>query len=62
MFILLVTIDAYSICGYFIDGYWWLFNLSLGLTTKVRACKSVGQKEARESHFMIPGVQKNVKE
>jgi hypothetical protein len=32
-------------------------NLSLGFTTKVKACK----REARELDFMFPGVQKNVR-
>jgi hypothetical protein len=31
-------------------------NPSFGLTTKARACKGVGQKEAWESHLMLPGV------
>jgi hypothetical protein len=30
--------------------------------TKVRACKVAGQKWAQESHFMISGVQKSVRE
>jgi hypothetical protein len=37
-------------------------NPSLGLATKARACKVVGQKWARESHFLIPGMQKSVRE
>jgi hypothetical protein len=37
-------------------------NPNFMLMTKVRACKVVGQKWARESHFMISGVQKNVRE
>jgi hypothetical protein len=37
-------------------------NPSLGLTTKARACKVACQKEAQESHFMILGMQKIVKE
>jgi hypothetical protein len=37
-------------------------NLSLGLTTKARACKNVGQEWAWESHFMFLGVQESVRE
>jgi hypothetical protein len=37
-------------------------NPSLGLTTKARACKVACQKEAQESHFMLLGMQKIVKE
>jgi hypothetical protein len=37
-------------------------NPSLGFTTKARACKVVGQKWARESHFMLPGTQESVRE
>jgi hypothetical protein len=37
-------------------------NLNLGLATKARACKGVGQEEARESHFMLLGAQKSVRE
>jgi hypothetical protein len=37
-------------------------NLSLGLATKARVCKSVGQDWAQESHFMLPWVQKSVRE
>ncbi len=37
-------------------------NLSLGLATKVKACKGVGQEWARESHFMLLGVQESVRE
>jgi hypothetical protein len=37
-------------------------NPSLRLATKARACKGVGQKWARESHFMLPRVQDSVKE
>jgi hypothetical protein len=37
-------------------------NLSFRLTTKTKACKGVGQEWARESHFMLLGVQKSVKE
>jgi energy-coupling factor transporter transmembrane protein EcfT len=45
--------------------FWWnttCCNLSLGLTTKARACKGAGQKWAWESHFMLSGVQKSVRE
>jgi hypothetical protein len=31
-------------------------NPSLGLTTKVRACKGASQEWTEESHFMLPGV------
>jgi hypothetical protein len=37
-------------------------NPDLGLATKARGCKVVGQKEARESHLMSPRVQKSVRE
>jgi hypothetical protein len=37
-------------------------NSNLGLATKTRVCKGVGQEWARESHFMLPKVQKNVRE
>jgi len=37
-------------------------SLSFGLVTKVRACKSVGQEWAQESHFMLPKVWENVRE
>ncbi len=37
-------------------------NVCVGLSTKVRACEGVGQERAQESHFMLPGVQKNVRE
>jgi len=37
-------------------------NPNFGLTTKVRAYKGVGQKGARESHVMLPGVQESVRE
>jgi hypothetical protein len=37
-------------------------NPSLGLMTKARACKVARQEWAQESHFMIPGVQKSVRE
>jgi hypothetical protein len=37
-------------------------NLNLGLATKVRACKGVGQEWAQESHFMLLGVQEKVRE
>jgi hypothetical protein len=37
-------------------------NLNLGLVTKARACKGAGQEWARESHFMLPGVQESVRE
>jgi hypothetical protein len=33
-------------------------NLSLGLATKVKACKVAGQEGGRESHHMLSGVQK----
>jgi len=35
---------------------WLCHNPSLGLVTKARACKGVGQEEARESHLMPLGV------
>jgi len=31
-------------------------NPSLGLMTKAKACKGASQKEAWESHFMLPGM------
>jgi hypothetical protein len=37
-------------------------NPSLGLATKAKACEGVGQKRARESHFMLPRMQENVRE
>ncbi len=37
-------------------------NPNLGLKTNAKACKVVGQEEARESHLMLPGVQKSVRE
>jgi hypothetical protein len=37
-------------------------NPNLGLVTKARACKSVGQEGAQEAHFMLPRVQKSVRE
>jgi hypothetical protein len=37
-------------------------NPNLGLTTKARACEGVGQEWARESHFMLSGVQESVRE
>jgi hypothetical protein len=37
-------------------------NPSLGLATKARAYKVVGQEQARESHFMFSGVQKCVRD
>jgi hypothetical protein len=37
-------------------------NPNLGITTKARACKVASQEDARESHLMFLGVQKNVKE
>jgi hypothetical protein len=33
-------------------------NFSLGLVTKARGCKVAGQKGDRESHHMLPGVQR----
>ncbi len=38
------------------------YNPSLGLTTKARACKGAGQKKAQESHFILLGMQENVRE
>jgi hypothetical protein len=35
---------------------------SLGFTTKVKACKGVGQKWTQESHFMFSGMWKSMKE
>jgi hypothetical protein len=35
---------------------------SLGLATKARACKCVAKKKAQESHFILSGVQKSVRE
>ncbi len=37
-------------------------NRSLGLGTKARACKGAGQEWARKSYFMLPGVQKIMRE
>jgi hypothetical protein len=37
-------------------------NPSLGLATKARVCKSASQNWARESHFILSGVQKSVRE
>jgi hypothetical protein len=37
-------------------------NLSLGLATMVKAYKGAGQEWAWESHFMLMGVQKSVRE
>jgi hypothetical protein len=37
-------------------------NPNLGLTTKARAYKGVGQEWAHESHFMLPGMQESVRE
>jgi hypothetical protein len=37
-------------------------NPSLGLVTKARACKGASQKGARESHFMLSGVQESARE
>jgi len=37
-------------------------NPSLGLVTKARACKGAGQKKAQESHFILLGMQKSVRE
>jgi hypothetical protein len=37
-------------------------NLSFGLTIKAKAYKGAGQEWARESHFMLPGMPKSVKE
>ncbi len=42
--------------------WWTCHNPSLGLTTKARVCKGAGQDWAQESHFMLPEVQKSVKE
>jgi hypothetical protein len=43
-----------------IQGQWQCRNLSLGLTTKARACKSAGQE--RSLGVMLLGVQKSVRE
>jgi len=37
-------------------------NPSLGLATKARVCKGASQEGARESHFMLLGVQESVRE
>jgi len=37
-------------------------NPNFGLATKARVCKGGGQDWARESHFMLMGMQKSVKE
>jgi hypothetical protein len=37
-------------------------NFSLKFTTKARAYEGAGQEWARESHFMLPGVQESVRE
>ncbi len=44
--------------------WWWAIyrNPSLGLTTKARVCKGAGQEGSWESHFVLSGVQKNVRE
>jgi hypothetical protein len=46
----------------FVDPNGYCCSLSLGFATKARACKSAGQEEARESHFMLLRVQKSVSE
>jgi hypothetical protein len=46
----------------FIKGKIECRNLSLGLATKARDCKGASQERAQESHFMLPGMQKNVRE
>jgi hypothetical protein len=38
------------------------YNLNLGLTTKARVYKGVGQEWAQESYFMLSRVQENVRE
>jgi hypothetical protein len=40
----------------------WCHNPNLGLVTKAKACKGVGQEWARESHFMLPRVQESGRE
>jgi hypothetical protein len=37
-------------------------NPNLGLATKAKAYKSAGQEGSQESHFVLLGVQKSVKE
>ncbi len=37
-------------------------NPNLGLTTKAKACEGASQVWNRESHFMLLGVQKSVRE
>jgi hypothetical protein len=37
-------------------------NPSFKLTTKAKVCKGAGQDKAWESHFMLPGMQKSVRE
>ncbi len=37
-------------------------NLSFGLVTKARVYKGAGQEGSQESHLMLPGMQKSVRE
>jgi hypothetical protein len=37
-------------------------NASLGLATKARAYEGANQESAQESHFMLLGVQRSVRE
>jgi hypothetical protein len=41
---------------------WKCRNPSFGLVTKARACEGAGQEWARESHFMLLGVQESARE
>jgi len=46
----------------YLHGYIKCRNLNLGLTTKARSCKVVGQEEVRESCRMFSEVQESVRE
>jgi hypothetical protein len=52
-----VIITHFNICP-----YWNCHNLNLGLATKARVCKVVGQEGSRESHNIFPGVWECVRE
>jgi len=40
----------------FLNKYNLCLNPNLGLVTKTRACKNVGQKEYQEAHLILSGV------
>ncbi len=42
--------------------HWNYHNPSLGLVTKAKVCKVAGQEGSRESHNILPGVWKGVRE